>query len=357
MSDKQYHALMPADIAGKMEMSKLLSQSGLMPKGLQTPAQVFVALQVGHELGLSPMMSMSNIAVINGRPSLSSNIMEAVVRNHKDFDGMDIEYAGDYSDKADPTRSCTVTLRRKRGDDADVVTGYFDMAMAKTAGLWPNKKDNWDNYPDRMLKARASGYASKDGYADVLSGMISYDEAEELPPLEPRDVTPEKAPDEIKKDGENTEISIDDLINMLSTEELSAIDEKLAKVKAYCEKNGEYLLQDRIDFVENQARDRCIRHFYRTGKEPIGYLEDVHNKLREQVDAARKKAKDDEAMKTTASPDPGRGATERVPKEESALMKEVLAKTTPVEDAEIVEAEPLEDTIPSDSEPPELDIF
>ena len=37
-----------------------------MPKSIETPEAVFVAMQMGAEIGLSPMASVQNIAVIKG---------------------------------------------------------------------------------------------------------------------------------------------------------------------------------------------------------------------------------------------------------------------------------------------------
>ncbi len=356
MSDRQlspYSELMPVSLQEKVEMAKYFAQSDLMPGGLKSPAQVLVALQMGHELGLAPMIALNNIAVINGRPSLSSAIMEAIARNHKDFVGIKITPSGEGKERA-----CEVVIRRRVGENIESFTGFYNLAMATEAGLYPGKKDNWDKYPERMLKARASGYASRDAFPDALAGMVSYDEAEEIP-KEPRDVTPEprdvraeKAPDEIKKGGANARIPIADLENMLSPEETKAIDDKLTEMQAFIEENMAYLKAETVAFVDEKARGNCMRHFYRTGKEPTRYLGEMWDRMRTQVDESR--AKEKEAAKKEAAEktgQQGRGATESVKKTEGALMDEVKAKAGEAEDAEIVK-EP-----ETDEYHDELDIF
>ena len=52
--------------------------------------------------------------------------------------------------------------------------------MAKKASLW-TKPGPWQQYPDRMLQMRARGFALRDTFADVLRGLISREEAEDMP--------------------------------------------------------------------------------------------------------------------------------------------------------------------------------
>ena len=58
----------PRGIDEAIRLAKIMAASGLMPKSIETPEAVFVAMQMGAEIGLSPMASVQNIAVINGTP-------------------------------------------------------------------------------------------------------------------------------------------------------------------------------------------------------------------------------------------------------------------------------------------------
>ena len=81
-------SLMPQTFDGKFQMAQVLAQSGLLPTGLNTPQKVCVALEWGHELQLSPMVAVNNIAVINGKPTLSADIMAAVVKRSPEYGGI-----------------------------------------------------------------------------------------------------------------------------------------------------------------------------------------------------------------------------------------------------------------------------
>ncbi len=340
MSDKQlspHNELMPVSITEKVEMAKYLAQSDLMPGGLSSPAKVFVALQMGHELGLSPMIAINNIAVIKGRPSLSAGIMDAIVRNHPDFAGISISYG------KDPI-SCTVVIKRRMGADIESIEGYFDMNDAKTAGLI--KADSgWEKYPRRMVKARALSFAARDAFPDALAGMVTQEEAEHLP-LEPRDVTPKGAPKEVKKDGNDTEIPIEDLTGTMTEEETEQIDAKMEKVVTYITENAKYITKSAVKFTTDKAREHCIRHFYRTGKEPTKYLDELHDKLREQVKTAKAAEKDTEAKKKAEAK--ASNTEEEVPRgNEGKLMDDIRAKAVSNKEAEKVEEAEFE-LIPGD---------
>nr|WP_303932831.1 recombinase RecT [Treponema denticola] len=150
----------------QMKMAEVMAKSGLLPKALDTKEKVFIALQWGVELGLTPMAAATNIAVINGKPTLSADIMHAIVRNNP-------EYAGAEWKKQDE-QAAEVLVKRKNANMTETFRGYYDIEMAKRANLL--SKENWRAYPARMLKHRALSFALRDAFPDVLAGLYSPDE-------------------------------------------------------------------------------------------------------------------------------------------------------------------------------------
>lgn len=150
----------------QMKMAEVMAKSGLLPKALDTKEKVFIALQWGVELGLTPMAAATNIAVINGKPTLSADIMHAIVRNNP-------EYAGAEWKKQDE-QAAEVLVKRKNANMTETFRGYYDIEMAKRANLL--SKDNWRAYTARMLKHRALSFALRDAFPDVLAGLYSPDE-------------------------------------------------------------------------------------------------------------------------------------------------------------------------------------
>lgn len=153
-----------------------LIKSGLAPKDFKTQEAVLIAIQMGAEIGLPPMAALQNIAVINGRPAVYGDALKGIV------DGSGL--LAEYTDEVQPTFARVTVTRKGRNP----LVRVFSEADAKKAGLW-GKAGPWTQYPQRMLLMRARSWALRDAFPDVLKGVISREEAEDIPP-EPRNVTP-----------------------------------------------------------------------------------------------------------------------------------------------------------------------
>lgn len=147
-----------------------VAKSGLAPKGLEHPEAIFVALQMGAELGLTPMASLQNIAVINGRPSVWGDAMLAVCRSQGVFDEAVFEERMEGG--GDELTAICIVRRLPHGKP---IQREFSVARAKKAGLW-GKSGPWTQYPERMLQMRARSFALRDGFADILRGFKSAEE-------------------------------------------------------------------------------------------------------------------------------------------------------------------------------------
>ena len=138
-----------------------LAPSTILPTAYRgNAANAFVAAETGAALGLEPLQALASIAVINGRATLSSDLMAAVIRGagHK----LRVSENG--------PESVTVTLIRR--DDPDFkykVT--WDREKATRAGLW-GQKGPWAQYPTQMLRARAISEVARQGASEALMGMI-----------------------------------------------------------------------------------------------------------------------------------------------------------------------------------------
>lgn len=166
--------------------AKYVSASGLAPKSFRTPEQVLVAVQWGAEVGFSPMQALNSIPVINGRPSIMVEPALALAL----ASGLLVQRADRFEGEG-LSRTAIVGLVRKGGM---AIERRFSVEDAKRAGL--ESKDIWRSYPDRMLLARALGYALKDLFPDVLRGMAVAETLDDftLPEREERDITPRPRP-------------------------------------------------------------------------------------------------------------------------------------------------------------------
>lgn len=175
--------LAPADMDGLWRAAQAVAKSGLAPKGIDTPEAVFVAMEMGLELGLPLMASLQNIAVVNGRPTLWGDSQLAVVRATGELEEFAewYEQAGQRLPRNPSTfddATAAVCRVKRRGMEASETA--FTVGDAKRAGLW-GKAGPWSQYPARMLKFRARSFGLRDQFGDALRGLLSTEEVQDIP--------------------------------------------------------------------------------------------------------------------------------------------------------------------------------
>lgn len=161
--------------------AQALSSGGdLLPQSLRNNAgKVFYAFEVGAMLGIHPVAAIQGVNVIDGKPTLSPQLMSAVVRRAGHL--IRVEVSGTI---ADLSIAATATL--VRADDPDhpfVVT--WTIEKAQRAGLLEIQQGKivsrsgrnqtptpWEKYTESMLKARAIGEVCREGATDALMGVV-----------------------------------------------------------------------------------------------------------------------------------------------------------------------------------------
>jgi hypothetical protein len=155
-----------------MQLASQLSKSAMVPKAYQgKPQDLFVAMAMGYQIGLSVEQAVQAIAVINGKPCLWGDEMMALCMAHKDFE--DIIEEPILANDAVIGYKCTVK-RKGRTNTVNV----FTLDDAKKAGLL-GKQGAWTLYTSRMLKNRARGFSLRDSFPDALKGIKSREEIED----------------------------------------------------------------------------------------------------------------------------------------------------------------------------------
>jgi hypothetical protein len=168
-------AMVPRDFDEAKGMAVTYSESSLLSSALRgKPADVFVTIMAGHELGLPPMASLRGINVIEGKPVLAAATMVAIVL----ASGV-AEYFQRVAETAD-----SVTYETKRRGAPAPVQCTWTMAMAAQARL--TGKDNWQKYGRAMLKARCQAELAREVYPDRLAGVYDPDEADDFRRSGPR---------------------------------------------------------------------------------------------------------------------------------------------------------------------------
>jgi hypothetical protein len=123
-----------------------------------------VILMTGRELGLQPMQSLRGIYVVDGKPTLSADMMVAVIRGSGLCESWRIVES--------TAERCTITTRRK-GEQHDA-SRTWTRADATLAGV--ASKDTWRKYPAIMLRHRCAADLARQEYPDVLLGLYDPEE-------------------------------------------------------------------------------------------------------------------------------------------------------------------------------------
>lgn len=132
-------------------------------------SKAVVKIVAGEELGLGPMAAMKGIYIIEGKPSLSSNVMAALVKRSTSYDYRVVEHTE------------TVCRLAFLQDGQEVGESEFTIAQAseikaKEGGKWIPLTETmrWKQYPKAMLFARALSQGVRWYCPDLMNGSPAY---------------------------------------------------------------------------------------------------------------------------------------------------------------------------------------
>lgn len=162
----------------RIVFARALADAGLLPAAYRKrPADLLLAMELADALGIRLVQAVNGVHVIDGKPSMSADLMLALVRR-----------AGHQVRVTESTdERCTVVLTR-RDDPGWPVSVTWTVDDARRAGLL--KRGTWQAYPRQMLRNRAVSEVCRLGANDVLAGVIyTAEELEPLPAPDPPDAT------------------------------------------------------------------------------------------------------------------------------------------------------------------------
>ena len=142
------------------DLSNKISTTNFVPKAFRgKPAEIAACILTGREIGIGPMQALNKIHVIEGRPSMSAELMRSLVMAA----GHEITYPVYTDDK--------VTAKGQRANSESATEVTWTMKDAQRVGV--AARDTWKKYPRQMLAARATSELCRLLFPDALGG-ISY---------------------------------------------------------------------------------------------------------------------------------------------------------------------------------------
>jgi len=139
-------------------VATMIAKTEFVPKALQgRPDAISAAILTSREIGISPMVGLAAIDVIEGKPALNALALRGLVQSH----GHEIETV-EQSD----TR---VTVRGRRKGSEHWETSTWTMARAEKAGL--AGRPAYKRMAQQMFTARATSEVCRLVGADAILGL------------------------------------------------------------------------------------------------------------------------------------------------------------------------------------------
>jgi hypothetical protein len=166
-----------AGFEAAQRMAKALVSSDLVPEQYRGPEKIgnaLIALEMSQRIGASPLAVMQNLHIIHGRPSWSSSFIIAALNACGRFSLLRFAVEG----TGDDARCYAYALDKSTGDTLEGPP--VSIAMAKAEGWYGKNGSKWKSMPELMLRYRAAAFFGRLYAPDVLSGMHSADEVEDI---------------------------------------------------------------------------------------------------------------------------------------------------------------------------------
>ena len=159
------------DFTKLMEGAEMLAKSTIIPASYQRkPENCFVALDMASRMGLSPMVVMQNLFVIQGKPSWSGQAISAMIKSSPQFKDVELVYVGE---EGKDTWGAYVTATKK---GKRVKGGTVTMAVAKAEGWYQKAGSKWKTMPELMLAYRAFSWFGRVHAPELMMGLQSVEE-------------------------------------------------------------------------------------------------------------------------------------------------------------------------------------
>ncbi len=153
----------------------MIAKSEIVPKAYQNNVQnVMVALEMANRIGISPLMVMQNLHVIQGKPSFGSPFIIATINSSKRFSPLRFEVTG-----TGMGMSC-YAWANDLTDNTRVKGPTITMEMAKAEGWIDKAGSKWKTMPELMIQYRAASFFGRLNVPEIMMGMHSVEEIEDI---------------------------------------------------------------------------------------------------------------------------------------------------------------------------------
>lgn len=154
--------LEPTSWLAMKDQAHMLVKSGFLPAAINTPEKAVAVALAGRELGIGTMESFRSINIIQGKPTISPQLMLALANRTKELENIEIQASDE---------KCVISIKRK---GRSVYTNEFGVKEATELQLMG--KDNYKKQKKTMFQWRALAANLRVTFPDVVLGLYTPEE-------------------------------------------------------------------------------------------------------------------------------------------------------------------------------------
>jgi hypothetical protein len=186
----QHGQVVKANLAGLYRLAAAYAKSKIVPEHYQSKwkpdgkllndatSDCFIAIQMAVRLGIDPLAYMQASYIVHGRPGIESKLATALLNTSGKIKGR-LRYK--FSGKPGASdRSCTCYAID--ADSGEEVSATVTWAMAEAEGWTAKNGSKWKTMADVMFQYRSAMFLIRLYYSEVLMGVNTVDELEDIGP-------------------------------------------------------------------------------------------------------------------------------------------------------------------------------
>lgn len=218
-------------------MAKALMSSGMVPDAFKNDMGAnLIALDMASRLKMNVLSVMQNMYIVHGKPAWSSQFVISAINQSGLFgSSLHFEFVGK---PGTDSYGCKAWVYEKETrDKLEGTTITIDMAKAE--GWYSKNGSKWKTMPEQMLRYRAASFFGRAYAPDVLMGLHTKEEIEDIPS---EDYSIVETDYEVEKEKGEKANSLD-----LGVEDVEEIKEETKEPKNIDEEAGEVIEDDNIE--------------------------------------------------------------------------------------------------------------
>lgn len=168
-----------SDLAGLWRLANMYARSTIVPAQYQAkPENCLIALQMAQRCRMDAFAFMQSSYIVHGRPGIEGKLVIAMLNASGKIKGrMRFEFDGEGE-----KRCCTAIVTDK--ESGQEIKMPLPWSIVKAEGWEKKEGSKWRTMPDQMFRYRSAVFLVRAHYPEVMMGLTTVEELEELPATE-----------------------------------------------------------------------------------------------------------------------------------------------------------------------------